>query len=394
MAQIDLRNADFFVSDGTTTLGAINQAGGYPIGATTIVVDGFAVAIANASTFTIAGDTTTYTVSSTVGGSTPTSITFTPALVVPVGDNVVVSSNLTGGAINDAAGGAIGAGTVTVDGLAKAIAVGSKLIFSGHATVYTISGSTGGSTPTALTFTPTLTSAVIDNETFTIKLLGAINHAGGTPPSNGDSSITVDGFSAAIAVGTKFTLAGSSDTYEVLGTTGGATPTAISFSPALRTAAGLPVDNAIVTLAGNTLKLKVGEGNLTYEEKRTMEYVREKRSVGAGFVRTGDDDPTDVSIDLIWEFISSDAGDPPTPDEVFKKIGGASSWVTSGTDPCEPYSVDVTILYTPPCSGVKRERIVLKEFRWESISHDTKQGMLAVKGKCKILTPTVTREVA
>jgi hypothetical protein len=219
---------------------------------------------------------------------------------------------------------------------------------------------------------------------------GAVNGS----PANGNTSVTVDGFSVAIPNGATFTVAGSTHTrYTVISTVGGATPTSITFTPAFATADGIPVDNAVITVGPNVLKLKVGEGNLTYEEKRTMEYVREKRSVSQGFVRTGDDDPTDVSIDLIWEFISSDSGDPPTPDEALKQIGGAAAWVTSGTDPCEPYSVDVEVIYIPPCSGVKSERIVLKEFRWESISHDTKQGMLAVKGKCKILTPTVTREV-
>jgi hypothetical protein len=48
MAQIDLSHADIYIKDGYTKAGAINQPGGYPIGATTIVVDGFTTVLANA----------------------------------------------------------------------------------------------------------------------------------------------------------------------------------------------------------------------------------------------------------------------------------------------------------------------------------------------------------
>ena len=148
----------------------------------------------------------------------------------------------------------------------------------------------------------------------------------------------------------------------------------------------------MITVGPNLLKLKIGEGNVTFEEKRNIEYVREKRQVSLGFVKTGDDEPMDVSIDLIWEYLSSTMSDPPTPEEALNNTGGASAWVTSGADPCEPYSVDVEIVYTPPCPGVEGEVILLKEYRWESISHDSKAGTMSTKGKCKILLAENTRE--
>ena len=40
---------------------------------------------------------------------------------------------------------------------------------------------------------------------------------------------------------------------------------------------------------------------------------------------------------------------------------------------------------------MKAERILLKEYRWESLDHDLKAGTLATSGKCKILTPVTTR---
>jgi hypothetical protein len=222
---------------------------------------------------------------------------------------------------------------------------------------------------------------------------GAVNQPV-TAPANGDTTLTVDGFTKALPVGASFTVAGSTGTYTITSTTGGSTPTQIHFTPALSTAAGLPADNAVVTVSGNVLKVKIGEGNLTFSAKRNMEYVRDKRSITAGFVRTGDDEPMEVKIDAIWEFLSSDSGDPPTIEEALTQAGAASGWVTSGADPCEPYAVDIEVIYTPPCSTVKSERILLREYRWEALDHDLKAGTIATSGKCKDLLPDVSRVTA
>ncbi len=219
---------------------------------------------------------------------------------------------------------------------------------------------------------------------------GAVNQSM-TPPADGDTSITVSGFSKAIPVGNTFTIVGSTLVFTVVSTTGGATPTAIVFTPAIATASGVPVNAAVVAVGPNVLRVRVGEGNLTYEEKRNVEYVREKRQIDLGFVRLGDDEPTDVSIDMVWEFLTADTTEPPSIEDALKKEGQAAAWVTSGADPCEPYCVDVEVIYTPPCSGVKAERILLKEFRYESIPHDLKAGTFSAKGKCKAQKAIKTR---
>lgn len=220
--------------------------------------------------------------------------------------------------------------------------------------------------------------------------VGAVNQSS-VAPVTGDTTITVDGFTAAIAAGATFTVVGSTRTYTVVSTTGGATPTAIVFTPALATADGVPVDNAVVHIGPHVLKAKIGEGNLTFSSKRAFTYVREKRSIANGFVMSGDDEPMDVKLDLIWEFLSSDTGEPPTFEEVLNKTGNASNWVTSGTDPCEPYCIDIEVVYTPPCSGVKSEVILIKEYRYENLDHDLKAGTLSTGGKAKSLLPVVSR---
>ena len=74
-----------------TVTGAVNHAGGYVAGTTTIAVTGFSAAIANGSWLTIAGDDTPQQVVSTVGGATPTSITIARGLTHSVAQSAVVT---------------------------------------------------------------------------------------------------------------------------------------------------------------------------------------------------------------------------------------------------------------------------------------------------------------
>jgi len=72
---------------------------------------------------------------------------------------------------------------------------------------------------------------------------GAVNNVGGY--AIGTTSITMDGFSAAITAGSYVTIAGSMFPYIVQSTTGGATPTAMVITPALRDAV---VNDAVITV--------------------------------------------------------------------------------------------------------------------------------------------------
>ena len=141
----------------------------------------------------------------------------------------------------------------------------------------------------------------------------------------------------------------------------------------------------------NEIEITIGEGNLTWTEARTMEYVLDRGNLDE--VREGDQVPVDVSFDFTWEYIkgSSATGAPPTVEEALKKIGNASSWVSSDTDACRPYAVDIIIVYDPACTTGDVETITLADFRWESIDHDLRGGTVSVSGKCNITVPSVIR---
>lgn len=164
----------------------------------------------------------------------------------------------------------------------------------------------------------------------------------------------------------------------------------IYFTPALVTAQDLPEDNDTITFAGRTLEVKIGEGNCTYNEQRTMEYVLDRGELDN--VREGDDVPMDVSLDFVWEFLSSISGaDTPTIEEVFKNEGNASSWESSDSDTCRPFAVDLEIEHIPPCGGEEPEIVTLPDFRWESLNHDLRAATVAVSGKCNAKEAIVAR---
>jgi hypothetical protein len=169
---------------------------------------------------------------------------------------------------------------------------------------------------------------------------------------------------------------------ETLGNT-----TSITFTPGLDKAV---VDNQVFNFGGRSLEIKVGEGNLTYDEKRNMEYKKDRGKLDT--VRAGDEEPIDVRLDIQWEWLSAGGSDVfPTPEEVLKNEGLASTWLSSATDPCEPYAIDIVIDYDPDCSGVDGERITLSDYRWESLNHDLKAGTLATSGKCNVTRATKER---
>lgn len=220
------------------------------------------------------------------------------------------------------------------------------------------------------------------------KLDAAVDNAAGYPI--GTTTMDVDAITGIIPVGASFRFEDAAhDTIytvtahtETLGNT-----TNIVFTPGLSVAV---VDDQVFNFGGRRLEIKVGEGNLTYDEKRNMEYKKDRGALDT--VREGDEEPIDVRLDIQWEWLSSAGSDiVPTPEEVLKKEGLASTWESSSSDPCEPYAVDLVIVYDPDCSGIDGEMITLEDYRWESLNHDLKAGTLATSGKCNRTKATKER---
>lgn len=217
---------------------------------------------------------------------------------------------------------------------------------------------------------------------------GSVNNALGY--AAGATTMTVDGLTGAVVTGDTFILDGDATRTrhsitshtETLGNT-----TSITFTPGLTSAV---VDNDTFTIQPHEISVKIGEGNLTYEETRKMQYVLDRGVLDT--VREGDQEPVSVKMDFTWEFLRAVSGSgTPTVEEALKKTGEALSWESSSTDACEPYAVDIQVEYIPPCGGDGYETILLQDFRWESLNHDMKAGTVSVSGKCNITQATVVR---
>ncbi len=159
--------------------------------------------------------------------------------------------------------------------------------------------------------------------------------------------------------------------------------------------AQLDIRNCIFKISDGTpttplsITLKIGEGNLTYEEKKNREYIKDRGILDG--VRNGEEEPLEVDFSLVWVFLRSNGAESVTPEEALKQVGGAVAWVTTDTDTCQPYAVDITVTRDLNCGTTYGEIVTLEDFRYESIQHDFRAGTLSVKGKCNRTDAVVIR---
>jgi hypothetical protein len=220
-------------------------------------------------------------------------------------------------------------------------------------------------------------------------------------PAVGDTTLTLDSIvlntnksdstrdTTLIPVGARFTIAG--ETTPTVHVVTARTPTAlgpttaITFTPAL--GAGTYIGTAVVTFAPQQLEIKIGEGGLKYSEEQEYHYDLNRGLLDD--VRDGDEKPMGVDLDFTWQSTRSGTGESITPMEAIKGDYNAAEWVSSG-DECQPYAVDLVVVYTPKCS-VQKETYVFPAFRSEKRGPDFKDSKVSVSGHCNATEPIVTR---
>jgi hypothetical protein len=209
----------------------------------------------------------------------------------------------------------------------------------------------------------------------------------------GDSGLTVNTVvlntadTDQIPIGARFTIAGETGLpiHTVLTRVGNPT-TSITFSPVL--AAGV-VDLAVITFLPQQIEIKIGDGNLTYTEAKEYEYLLDRGNLDT--VREGDEQPLEVNLEFVYEFVRTGTNELITPVDALKGIGGAVEWVSSSDDPCEPYCVDLIIEHAPPCGTAQDETTVFPEFRRDSLEFDLSAATIAVTGRSNVSEATITR---
>lgn len=159
--------------------------------------------------------------------------------------------------------------------------------------------------------------------------------------------------------------------------------------------AQIDIKNALVKIndgGSESITVKIGEGTLSYTEHVTREYVLDRGLLDG--VRDGDEVPVDVSLDAVWEYITGGVASAGVPsiEDALKQRGAASAWVSTDSDACQPYAVDVVIEYVPTPSGCgDSETITISDFRYEDLAHDLRAGTIAVTGKANVTEAVAVR---
>jgi hypothetical protein len=159
--------------------------------------------------------------------------------------------------------------------------------------------------------------------------------------------------------------------------------------------ASIDLKNVTIKLkdgAAAELEVKIGEGNLTYTEKVNRDYTLDRGLLDD--VRDGDEAPMDVRMDFLWEYIkgSPESDSLPTIEDVLKRQGAASAWVSTDADACRPFCVDIELTNLPTPTGCgDQEVITLPDFRYEQLDHDLRAASVSCTGKCNAKVATVVR---
>lgn len=146
----------------------------------------------------------------------------------------------------------------------------------------------------------------------------------------------------------------------------------------------MPIMNlrtATIKIGG--IDVEIGEGNLTYSEKRPLEYVTNGNAISE--VREADEEALDLKMDFTWKRVADDF--EALIDKIDNRTGTQTS---SDAIECRPYAVDVTLRYPDACIVPSSKDINFDDFRYETLDYDVKAGTISVSGKCNISYPTIT----
>ena len=195
-----------------------------------------------------------------------------------------------------------------------------------------------------------------------------------------------------IPVGARFTIAGET-AEDTVHTVTARTPvdegptTEITFTPAL--GAGTYAAGAALTFQCQRIEITIGDGDFKYTEADEYEYLLDRGNLDT--VVKGDDQPMEISTEFTFEQIRSGTGEVITPIEAIKRQGAASEWVSSASDLCEPYAVDLELVDARPCGSSETATYLFPDFRCEKRDYTFKDATISVSGKCNATEPVITR---
>jgi len=268
---------------------------------------------------------------------------------------------------------------------------------SNEVVTVTITGATGGTftlsfggqTTTALAYDAP--ASAVDAALEVLSTIGTGNVAV-TGIDGGPYRIEFTGTLAATNVG-----AVTADDGELIGTTPvisvvvdreGATTWELTFAPVIP-AGDVPSEDDPITFLPQQLEIKIGDGNLTYTEHKSYDYLLDRGDLDT--VREGDEVPMDVRIECVYEHITTGTNENISPLDALKQKGAAAGWFSSAADQCEPYAVDMEVEHNVPCGTNQDETTQFPDFRHETAEINLKDATISITGKCNVIEPIVNR---
>jgi hypothetical protein len=149
------------------------------------------------------------------------------------------------------------------------------------------------------------------------------------------------------------------------------------------------LNNDVITFLPQEIEIKVGDGDLKYTEKNEYTYDLDRGDLDT--VREGNQVPLDLVLDFVYEHITTGTSEDISPMDALKQKGGASGWVSSSTDQCEPYAVDIEITHEAPCGTNQDEVTLFPDFRSDQREISLKDATISITGRCNAVEPVVSR---
>jgi hypothetical protein len=148
-------------------------------------------------------------------------------------------------------------------------------------------------------------------------------------------------------------------------------------------------DTDAISFLPQRISIKIGEGDLSWTESRELLYDLDRDLLDT--VRLGQEQPVEVDLAFIFDYVTTESGQEITPVDALKRIGEATEWVSSSSDLCEPYAIDIYVVHCVPCGTDEDQDFTFQDFRWESLEYSIQDASIAVSGRCNISSVPTTR---
>ena len=139
-----------------------------------------------------------------------------------------------------------------------------------------------------------------------------------------------------------------------------------------------------------TVIVRVGEGNLTFSEKRNYDVQLNRGKLDGMGIKKGDEAPVEFSLDIAWDWIQGTSATPVTGgfESILSIIGrtldvnGDPVGKSTDGDECNPYAFTMTVKYNAACGTTPNKKdLTFALCRYDQLQYDIGGAKLQMTGK-------------